>query len=57
MINDAMVYAYQAGYNIVFVQVRGRGYAYYNSNIVPKHPKINPDFDISWIVSGVADDL
>ena len=45
MINSALVYAYKAGYNIVFVQVRGRGYAYYNSEIVPKHPKISHDFD------------
>ena len=45
MINDAMVYAYQAGYNIVFVQIRGRGYSFYNSNIVPKQPQISPDFD------------
>ena len=45
MINSALVYAYQSGYNIVFIQVRGRGYAFYNSDIVPKHPKIAPDFD------------
>ncbi len=45
MINAALVYAYQAGYNIVFIQVRGRGYSFYNSDIVPKHPKVNPDFD------------
>jgi len=45
MISDALLYAYQSGYNIVFVQIRGRGYSFYNSNIVPKHPKISPDFD------------
>ncbi|RMZ49069.1 hypothetical protein EB821_04285 [Candidatus Marinimicrobia bacterium PRS2] len=45
MINSALVYAYQSGYNIVFIQVRGRGYAFYNSDIVPKHPKIAPEFD------------
>ena len=45
MINSALVYAYQTGYNIVFVQVRGRGYAYYNSEIVPKNPKVSSDFD------------
>ena len=45
MINSALIYAYKAGYNIVFVQVRGRGYAYYNSEIVPKHPKVTPEFD------------
>jgi len=45
MINSALVYAYQSGYNIVFIQVRGRGYAFYNSDIVPKHPKIETEFD------------
>jgi len=45
MINSALVYAYQSGYNIVFIQVRGRGHAFYNSEIVPKHPKIDPEFD------------
>lgn len=45
MINSALVYAYQSGYNVVFIQVRGRGYAFYDSEIVPKHPKIDPDFD------------
>ena len=45
MISDALVYAYQTGYDIVFVQVRGRGYSFYNSDIVPKHPKIDPSFD------------
>ena len=45
MIDAALVYAYQSGYDIVFVQVRGRGYAFYDSNIVPKNPKIDPGFD------------
>ncbi len=45
MIDDAIVYAYQAGYDIVYVQVRGRGYSFYESSIVPKHPKIKTDFD------------
>ena len=45
LIETALVYAYQSGYDIVFVQVRGRGYAFYDSNIVPKHPNINPGFD------------
>ena len=44
-IDSAMVYAYKSNYDIVFVQVRGRGYAFYDSNIVPKHPNIKPDFD------------
>ena len=45
MINSALVYAYQSGYNIVFIQVRGRGYSFYNSDIVPKHPKVESEFD------------
>ena len=45
MINSALVYAYQSGYNIVFIQVRGRGYSFYNSNIVPKHPNVESEFD------------
>ena len=44
-IDSALVYAYQSNYDIVFVQVRGRGYAFYDSEIVPKHPKIDSDFD------------
>ena len=44
-IDSALVYAYQSNYDIVFIQVRGRGYAFYDSNIVPKHPNIDPDFD------------
>ena len=45
MIDTALLYAYQAGYDIVFIQVRSRGYALYNSDIVPKHPQVDPDFD------------
>ena len=45
MIDAALVYAYKSGYDIVFVQVRGRGYAFYDSNIVPKNPQIDPGFD------------
>ena len=44
-INSAMEYAYQSGYEVVFVQVRGRGYAFYDSNFVPKNPRIDPNFD------------
>jgi len=44
-IDSALVYAYKSNYDIVFVQVRGRGYAFYDSNIVPKHPRIDPGFD------------
>jgi len=44
-IDSAFIYAYQSGYDIVFVQVRGRGDALYNSNIVPSHPNIPAGFD------------
>ena len=39
-IDSAIVHAYNAGYDIVFLQIRGRGYAFYESDIVPKHPNI-----------------
>ena len=44
-IDSSLVYAYKSNYDIVFIQVRGRGYSFYDSNIVPKHPNIDPDFD------------
>ena len=44
-IDQAMEFAYNAGYNNVFVQVRGRGDAYYNSKIINKYSKIKGDFD------------
>tara|TARA_Y100001960_G_scaffold9560_1_gene9124 strand:+ start:2997 stop:4184 length:1188 start_codon:yes stop_codon:yes gene_type:complete len=44
-IDAAFFHAYHADYDVVYVQVRGRGYAFYESNIVPKNPKINIDFD------------
>ena len=50
MINSSLVYAYQSGYNIVFIQVRGRGYSFYNSDIVPKHPKIESNFITSCLL-------
>jgi len=40
MIDSSLVYAYKSGYDIVFLQIRGRGYAFYDSNLVPKHPRI-----------------
>ena len=41
-----MTYAFKNGYNKVFIQIRGRGYAFYDSDIVPKNPLItNNDFD------------
>ena len=44
-IDQAMAFAYSSGYNNVFVQVRGRGDASYNSNIITKYHKIEDDFD------------
>ncbi len=29
----------------IYLQIRGRGYAYYNSQIEPKSPDVAPDFD------------
>ena len=45
MISNAINYADSVGFDIVFIQVRGRGHSFYNSDIVPKHPKINDEFD------------
>ena len=42
-IDSAMTYAYKAGFNKVFIQVRGRGYAFYNSKIVPRNPLLSKD--------------
>ena len=39
-IEKALKYSADAGYNKVFIQIRGRGYAFYNSEIVPKNPLI-----------------
>ncbi len=44
-IDKAMAFAYSSGYNNVFIQVRGRGDAYYNSSIISKYHKIEDDFD------------
>jgi len=44
-IYSAMNYAHQSGYNIVFVQVRGRGDAFYDSKIVLKNHLIDSQFD------------
>ena len=40
-IDAAFFHAYHADYDIVYIQIRGRGYALYESNIVPKNPKVN----------------
>ena len=39
-IDSALIYAYESGFDIVFLQVRGRGDAFYNSSIVPKNSNI-----------------
>ena len=44
-IDTAFYYAYENGYDCVFVQVRGRGDAFYQSENVPMHPDIAIDFD------------
>ena len=45
-IDNAMTYAFKYGFDKVFIQIRGRGYAFYNSKIVPKNPVIvNINFD------------
>jgi uncharacterized lipoprotein YddW (UPF0748 family) len=44
-IDSAMVYAYQAGFDVVFLQVRGRGDAFYDSKMVSKNHLIDKNFD------------
>ena len=44
-IDSALYHAYEADYDVVFVQVRGRGNAFYNSKIVPKSHLVDQAFD------------
>ena len=44
-IERAFDHVVSAGYNIVFLQIRGRGYAFYESTLVPKNPRIIDGFD------------
>lgn len=45
-IKSALLFAYNNNYNMVFLQVRSRGDAFYNSNLVDKNPNVNPqEFD------------
>ena len=44
-IDSALHFASQSGFNKVFLQVRGRGDAFYNSEIVNKNSNIPDDFD------------
>ena len=45
LINEVLNFANKNGFNHIFVQVRGRGDAYYNSEIVPKSHLVKTDFD------------
>ena len=44
-IDNALHYATQANFDIAFIQIRSRGDAYYNSDIISKHSSIDVDFD------------
>ena len=44
-IDEVLVFAENNNFNHIFAQVRGRGDAYYNSNIVPKSHLVDTDFD------------
>lgn len=45
-VEAALDFAYKNGLNHIFIQVRGRGDAYYNSLLVPKSPRIrDKNFD------------
>ena len=41
-IKSALIFASESGFNKVFLQVRGRGDAFYNSEIVVKNEMIDP---------------
>ena len=45
LIDGVLEFASKNGFNHIFVQVRGRGDAYYNSEIVPKSHLVAIDFD------------
>ena len=44
-INSALIFASESGFNKVFLQVRGRGDAFYNSEIVVKNEMVDKNFD------------
>ena len=44
-IESALLFAHESEFNKVFLQIRGRGDAFYNSNIVNKNINISNDFD------------
>ncbi len=45
LINEVLDFANRNGFNHIFAQVRGRGDAYYDSEIVPKSHLVENDFD------------
>ena len=45
LIDEVLYFANKNDFNHIFVQVRGRGDAYYNSEIVPKSHLVETDFD------------
>tara|TARA_Y100001970_G_scaffold235335_1_gene294271 strand:+ start:3218 stop:4384 length:1167 start_codon:yes stop_codon:yes gene_type:complete len=44
-IENALIFAYEYGFDKVFLQVRYRGDAFYNSDIVSKHNSVDENFD------------
>ena len=44
-IKSALLFAHEAKFNIVFLQIRGRGDAFYNSNIINKNSRVSNNFD------------
>ena len=44
-IEDALIFAYEYGFDTVFLQVRYRGDAFYDSDIVSKHSLVADNFD------------
>ena len=45
LIDEVLEFANKNGFNHIFAQVRGRGDAYYNSEIVPKSHLVKTEFD------------
>ena len=44
-IESALLFAYESDFDKVFLQIRGRGDAFYNSDIVEKNINIEKEFD------------
>ena len=44
-IQSALIFAYEYGFDMVFLQVRYRGDAFYESDIVSKHSSVDKKFD------------